>query len=455
MRNRLSYLIIGAITIGFFFVGAATLGQRSGGGRAGAAGGARGGAVVGPYGGSAARSSRGGTVVGPDGGSASGGAQRGSYTTAGGSTVRYGGAGRTATGPGGASAGRAVGGVQVTGPGGQSATKVGRVGGVSGPGGNSAARRSSVGVASGPGGTAVGASRGGVATGPGGTVARGGRVGAAVGPGGTVTGASRGGVAVGPGGAVAGGARWGAAAGPYGLSRYAAGTVATRHGTRFVAAGTLPARGAYVRRGFVHYNSFTPTWYRAYPGAWRAATWTTAAAIWTGATWAALSRSCGYPLQPVIYDYGTTLVYEGDRVYYQGEPIASALEYSEQATEIASHGLEAKPPDTAEWVSLGVFAMVQGDEQDASDIFQLAINKDGIIRGNFYNALSDTTVPVYGSVDNKTQRAAWTVGEHKNRVFETGIANLTEPETSMLVHFGTDRTQQWTLVRLEQPEEEK
>ena len=99
--------------------------------------------------------------------------------------------------------------------------------------------------------------------------------------------------------------------------------------------------------------------------------------------------------------------------------------------------------------------MVQGEEQDANDIFQLAINKDGIIRGNFYNALSDTTEPVYGSVDNKTQRAAWTVGEHKDRVFETGIANLTEPETSMLVHFGTDRTQQWTLVRLEQPEEEK
>ena len=42
---------------------------------------------------------------------------------------------------------------------------------------------------------------------------------------------------------------------------------------------------------------------------------------------------------------------------------------------------------------------------------QLAVNKDGVIRGNYYNALSDATVPVYGQVDKKTQRAAWTVGD--------------------------------------------
>jgi hypothetical protein len=108
-----------------------------------------------------------------------------------------------------------------------------------------------------------------------------------------------------------------------------------------------------------------------------------------------------------------------------------------------------------EWIPLGVFAMVQGEEKDANDIFQLAINKDGIIRGNYYNALSDTTVPLYGAVDKTTQRAAWTIGEKKEPVYETGIGNLTEAETTMLVHFGKERTQQWMLVRLEQPEEQR
>ena len=80
------------------------------------------------------------------------------------------------------------------------------------------------------------------------------------------------------------------------------------------------------------------------------------------------------------------------------------------------------------------------------------VELDGILRGNYYDALSDTTVPVYGAVDRKTQRAAWTIGDRKDTVYETGIANLTEPETTMLVHFGKDRTQQWTLVRLEKPQ---
>jgi hypothetical protein len=47
---------------------------------------------------------------------------------------------------------------------------------------------------------------------------------------------------------------------------------------------------------------------------------------------------------------------------------------------------------------------------------------------------------VYGSVDKKTQRAAWTVGDRKEPVFEAGMANLTKSETTVLVHLGKDRT---------------
>jgi hypothetical protein len=78
-----------------------------------------------------------------------------------------------------------------------------------------------------------------------------------------------------------------------------------------------------------------------------------------------------------------------------------------------------------------------------------------VLRGNYYSAVTDMNLPVYGSVDAKTQRAAWTVGGQKGTVYETGIGNLTDPQTTMLVHFGKDRTQQWTLVRLEPPEEGK
>jgi hypothetical protein len=416
--------------------------RRGGGGRAGggAVGGARGGYVAGPYGGGGGGYRSGGTVVGPGGGSVSRGAGGGSYTTQRGTTIDYGGAGRTVTGPGGATAGRGVGGVQVTTPGGREATKVGTVGGVSGPGGRTAVGGSSVGVAQGPRGTAVGGSHGG----------------AVLGPGGAVAGGSRAGAAVGAGGAWAGAARGAAVAGASGLAGYTAarGVAVAGHHTAYVGRTTLATQGVAVRRGFVHYNCFTPTWCAAHVHIWRPVAWT-AAAFWAGSTWATVASTCGYPAEPVVYDYGSTVVYEDNRVYYNGEPVATAEEYATQATEIAETGEKAQVSEKEEWVSLGVFGMVQGDEKDANKIFQLAVNKDGILRGTYYDAISDMEFPVSGSVDKKAQRAAWVVGDRKDTVYETGIGNLTEPETSMLVHFGKDRTQQWTLVRLEPPEDKK
>jgi hypothetical protein len=345
-------------------------------------------------------------VVGPGGGSASAGAGRGSYTTAGGTNIQYGGAGRTATGPGGATAGRGAGAVQVTTPGGRTATRAGTAGGVEGPRGNAA------------------------------------------------VGGSRAGSVVGPSGAVAGGSRVGAASGPYGVRGAAGGAAVAGHRTNFVAAGTLATRGGYVRSGFTHYNTFTNNWYTAHPGAWRAAAWNRAA-FWTPAAWSTVATTCGYVGDPIVYDYGSSVVYEGDQVYYEGVPIATAEEYTTQATQLADTGQAAKVDDKEEWVSLGVFGMVQGDEKDANTLFQLAVNKDGVIRGNYYDALTDTTLPVYGSVDRKTQRAAWTVGDRKGTVYETGLGNLTQAETALLVHFGKDRTQQWTLIRMDPPPEDK
>jgi hypothetical protein len=282
------------------------------------------------------------------------------------------------------------------------------------------------------------------------------RGGFATGPEGTVAGRSGAGIAAGAGGTVAGYSRAGAAVGAYGLSGYTArgGWAAGRYGTRYVSAGTLHAQGAYVRDGFSNYHYFTPNWYAAHPNAWSAATWA-APAAWAGATWGALATTCGYPAQPVLYDYGSSVVYQGDQVYYNGDPVASAADYAQQASDIAAQTQQAEPSDKEEWIPLGVFGMVQGEEKDANDLFQLAISKQGILRGNYYNALTDSTVPVAGAVDKQTQRAAWTVGDRKEPVYETGIANLTQPESSLLVHFGKDRTQQWTLVRLEKPDDQK
>jgi hypothetical protein len=69
--------------------------------------------------------------------------------------------------------------------------------------------------------------------------------------------------------------------------------------------------------------------------------------------------------------------------------------------------------------------------------------------------VADNTLPVYGSVDRKTRRAAWSIGEKKDIVFEAGLNNLTRNETVVLVHFGQDRSEQMVLVRLEEPTDGK
>lgn len=167
-----------------------------------------------------------------------------------------------------------------------------------------------------------------------------------------------------------------------------------------------------------------------------------------------MASYCGYPSVPSYCDYGTTTVYEGDTVYVNGDATATSAEYASQATAIADVGQQASPPQGDEFLTLGVFGMVQGEETIANQIVQLKVNKQGVIQGEYYNATTDTTEKLAGSVDKKTQRAAWKVGDNQKVVYEAGIANLTKPETTMLIHYGSEKTQQWTLVRIENEQQQ-
>ena len=46
------------------------------------------------------------------------------------------------------------------------------------------------------------------------------------------------------------------------------------------------------------------------------------------------------------------------------------------------------------------------------------------------------------------------MGRNKTTVCETGLDNLTRDEAPVLIHMGKDKTQQWTLVRLQPPANE-
>lgn len=223
------------------------------------------------------------------------------------------------------------------------------------------------------------------------------------------------------------------------------------HSTAYWSTGYMGTRAAAVRTGFGYYDCFHPGWNALHPGCWVAAGWA-AGTAWSAASYADVSSYCSIPAEaPPDYDYGSSVVYQDNTVYVNGQASGTAQQYAQQATTIADKGQTATAPADADWKALGVYALVQGDEKTSNNIFQLAVNKDGIIRGNYYDGLMDTTTEVFGSIDKKTQRAAWTIGKKKDRVFEAGVYNLTQPQCPCLIHLGTQKTSQMMLVRVEQP----
>ena len=258
--------------------------------------------------------------------------------------------------------------------------------------------------------------------------------------------------AIGPGGRVAGGT---AVRGPEGGAA-ARGFVAGPRGAAAGFARVTPSgrymAAAGVRTSFNHWGLYGADWYRRYPGAWFAAGWATGYA-WRAATWDSLGYYMNYyPSYPLYYDYGNNVTYQDEGVYVDGQNVGTPDQYYDQAAQLATTGTQTEAPADGDWLPLGVFGLTKSGEQKADVTVQLAVNKQGILRGNYTDVVTNQTQVVHGSVDKTTQRVAFTVGDNSTNVVETGLYNLTKDEAPALIHFGKDRTEQWLLVRLKNPE---
>jgi len=363
-----------------------------------------------------------------------------SFTTERGTTITVGGAGGS-TAVGGGTAGAAVGGIKVETAGGATAGKVGGVAGVSGAGGAAVGGGSVSGARGTQGGSIANVSRGYADT-AGNRAA--GSVTAAQGRNGYAAVNARGGYGAGGTGQIGSvsGIR-----GPGG-NVVSAGRGAAFENGQFVGGRSWAAvNGAYTR-----WNAFNPGWIGGYPGAWWPGKWAVWGTAWAVATWPYASGYSGCSGEPVYYDYGENVAYEDGSVYVDDQPVATAEEYYNQANEIAQAGAEASNED---WMPLGVFAIVADEGQTQTDkVIQLALNRDGIIRGNYQDMLTNQVIPVTGSVDKTTQRVSLKLQGNDQLIVETGLYNLTNDEAPVLVHFGPDRQEGRLFIRLKQPEDE-
>ena len=182
---------------------------------------------------------------------------------------------------------------------------------------------------------------------------------------------------------------------------------------------------------------------------WRPFAWTSAG-LFFGSTIAS---------QPIIYDPGVTVIYEDDTYYVDGQPAGSAAEARKAARELAMPEVAETPvPDPPmegqpeEWLPVGVWALTQQEQGDATMFVQLSIDKEGLVAGAYKNIMTGDELPIIGRLDRKTQRVAWHFGEATQTVYETGLSSLQNDVASVFVHFGENQTQTWLLVRLPSPE---
>ena len=207
-------------------------------------------------------------------------------------------------------------------------------------------------------------------------------------------------------------------------------------------------------------NAFNRNWWRNHPyinnyygyGGWGGYGW----GYWWGpATWLALSSWIPWDWgTPLYYDYGSNFYYDDGYVYLNGQRLCSAPEYYQQAVQI----IDKTPKVTNnkdQWMPLGVFALTPDAGKPSNMVLQLAVNKEGVIQGTYFNKENNKAKPIKGMVDKESERAVWTFAD-KNKhavIMETGIYNLTKDETGVLVHFGKEQTQEWLMIRLKESPE--
>jgi hypothetical protein len=207
--------------------------------------------------------------------------------------------------------------------------------------------------------------------------------------------------------------------------------------------------GRYVYRPFGYFNYIG---YRPW-GYW-----------WGNPGWGGVNRwygGWGWN-SPYYYDYGVggNVVYRDNYVYVDGEQVGTADEYAQSAAALAAVDPAEVPSTAAEdWLGLGTFAVVETADPSDRDMMeptrfvQLAVDKKGFVSGTFFNKKTDETYSLSGRVDKKTQRMAFSIDDNKDIVFETGVYNLTQDQTPVLVHLGPNKTETFVFVRLEKPDD--
>lgn len=101
-----------------------------------------------------------------------------------------------------------------------------------------------------------------------------------------------------------------------------------------------------------------------------------------------------------------------------------------------------------DWLPLGVFALGAVGQSESNTLIQLAVDRQGDLRGTYYDILTNEAQDIRGNVDKSTRTVTFTIGNNSKVTFETGLEQLTEQAAQVNVRFPGGNWQ-WQLVKLE------
>ena len=164
--------------------------------------------------------------------------------------------------------------------------------------------------------------------------------------------------------------------------------------------------------------------------------------------WAQLVEHLSLPesARPFEYLYDRNIIFHGDVIYVNRQPIASYKDFILSARYVSD---SADKPDSSGWLPLGSFVVSNSNTTSLNpQAIQLAVNREGIIAGIYAHWHSKSVHSVQGIVNPLTQRVVFTIGDKYYITMETGLANFLENEIRLWVHLPDEHSETWLLARL-------
>jgi hypothetical protein len=101
-------------------------------------------------------------------------------------------------------------------------------------------------------------------------------------------------------------------------------------------------------------------------------------------------------------------------------------------------------------MQVGVYSLSETGTSDPTRMVQMDVSRDGKIRGNYFDVLSNQVTLLSGEVNKETQAVAWTLGTNSNAVFRTTLSALTQPGGTVQVQFPNGKSSSWLIGQVKQ-----